>query len=230
MRPLLTIALLLVSSVAFAQTEADHCRRLAPKYGADSEVRMWDGTRVDLMTDEYAIEVDFARKWAEGVGQAVYYGHLTGKKPGLILLAQKNEARFVYRAQTTAAAAGVRVFVEWIRPTPVPDEDAVDVNVGPLNIHVPIRGDSPYDIDDSDEDTDDKVVIPPNALRGYMIQNKDGRWLGKTLPGYINIWVFDRGAAYCWVNKQKAHQAWLSLGFKRDEAEIKTFALVPVED
>ena len=229
MRSFLAIALLLCSSVAFGATEAEHCRRLAPKYGADTEVRMWDGTRVDLMNSEYAFEVDFARKWAEGVGQAVYYGHLTGKKPALILLAQKNEARFVYRAQTTAAATGVRVFVEWIRPEPLPDEDSVDVNVGPLNIHVPLRGDSPYDID-TDEDADDKVVIPPNALRGYMIQNKDGRWLGKTLPGYINIWVFDRSAAYCWVNKQKAHQAWISLGFLRDNAEVKTFALVPVED
>lgn len=220
MKAFLIVALLLINSVSFAQTEADHCRRLAPKYGADLEVRMWDGTRVDLMNSEYAFEVDFAHKWAEGVGQAVYYGHLTGKKPGLILLSQKNEARFVYRAQTTAAAAGVRVFVEWISPDPSPDEDAVDVNVGPLNIHVPIRGDDPYDIDIHD-DTD--------ALRAYMVQNKDGRWLGKTLPGYINIWVFDRSAAYCWVNKQKAHQAWISLGFRKNDATIKEFILTPVE-
>lgn len=227
MRPLLAIALLLVSSVAFAQTEADHCRRLAPQYHAQSEVRMWDGTRVDLLNDEYAFEVDFARKWAEGVGQAVYYGQLTGKKPGLILLAQKNEARFVYRAQTTAARAGVKVFVEWIRPA-TPDEDGVNVNVGPLNIHVPVRGESPYDIDDGDGE--DEAVIPPDALKAYMVQHEDGRWLGKTLPGYINIWVHDRAAAYCWVNKRKAYQAWTSLGFVRDDAEIKTFALVPVED
>ena len=47
------------------------------------EYRLDDGSRVDCLTDEYAIEYDFANKWAEAVGQ-------TGKKPAIVLIL-KNE-------------------------------------------------------------------------------------------------------------------------------------------
>jgi hypothetical protein len=176
---------------------------------------MWDGTRVDLMNAEYAFEVDWAHKWAEGVGQALYYSQLTGKKPGLILLTEKGEARFAYRAQTAAARAGVTVFIEWTDVTEPPKDDAIDINIGPLNIHVPKNAQIPGDLP---------------AVRAYMVQNKDGRWLRRTIPGQVNIWVVDQGSATIWVNKQEAHRVWASLGFLRDNAEVKTFLLVPLEE
>ena len=51
-----------------------------------------DKTKVDCLTDEHAIEVDFAKKWAESVGQSLYYAEMTGKKPaiGLIIGAKDN--------------------------------------------------------------------------------------------------------------------------------------------
>lgn len=54
------------------------------------EYRLDDGCRVDCLTDEYAIEYDFANKWAEAVGQALYYAEKTGKKPAIVLIL-KNE-------------------------------------------------------------------------------------------------------------------------------------------
>ncbi|SDO03181.1 hypothetical protein SAMN04488516_1174 [Desulfonauticus submarinus] len=51
-----------------------------------TEVVMPDGTRCDCITDEYAIEFDFAPKWAEAIGQALYYALQTGKKPGIVLI------------------------------------------------------------------------------------------------------------------------------------------------
>lgn len=66
------------------------------------------------------------------------------------------------------------------------------------------------------------------AVRAYMIQNNNGRWLRRTIPGQINIWIVDQGTATIWVDKQEAHRVWASLGFLRDNAEIKTFLLVPV--
>lgn len=36
------------------------------------EVVLKDKTRIDCLTAEYAIEVDFAKKGAEGIGQALY--------------------------------------------------------------------------------------------------------------------------------------------------------------
>ena len=50
------------------------------------EYRLDDGSRVDCLTEEYAIEYDFANKWAEAIGQSLYYAEKTGKKPAIILI------------------------------------------------------------------------------------------------------------------------------------------------
>lgn len=96
--------------------ENGHSDRLAPKYAAEREVRLQDGSRVDLLNDEYAIEVDWCTglKWAEGCGQALLYAELTGKKPALLLLYKGTPAnqRCLWRARTVCARAGIRVFVE----------------------------------------------------------------------------------------------------------------------
>lgn len=77
------------------------------------EVRLWDRSRVDFMTDDYAFEVDWSKKWAEGVGQALFYGRMTGKKPGLFLLVKDidDERHFIYRARVACDAAGVALGV-----------------------------------------------------------------------------------------------------------------------
>lgn len=94
--------------------ELAEARRLAPKYQAAVEVRLWDDTRVDLLSDEFAIEVDWAPKWAESIGQALYYAELTGKKPAVLLLVvdDPRERKHVYRAQTVCARHGIKLFVE----------------------------------------------------------------------------------------------------------------------
>jgi len=51
------------------------------------EVRLWDKSRCDLLGN-YAIEVDWAHKWAEAVGQSRLYGRITGRPPGIILLVE----------------------------------------------------------------------------------------------------------------------------------------------
>jgi len=49
-----------------------------------------DNSRVDCLLPEYAIEFDFADKWAEGVGQSLYYGLKTKRKPGIVLIMENN--------------------------------------------------------------------------------------------------------------------------------------------
>ena len=56
-----------------------------PSFG-QREFLLWDKTRVDCLTKDYAIEFDFAKKWAESAGQALYYGKMTGKKPAVVLI------------------------------------------------------------------------------------------------------------------------------------------------
>lgn len=55
---------------------------------ATDEFVLPDGARVDVMTEEYAIEIDFTNKWAECIGQALYYGQVTNKKPVCLLLVE----------------------------------------------------------------------------------------------------------------------------------------------
>ncbi len=95
-------------------SENDHCVRLAPKYNAEREVRLQDGSRVDLLTDSHAIEVDWARKWAEGIGQASFYAEMTGKQPAVLLLfdGSERDQRYLWRARVAAARNGIRIFVE----------------------------------------------------------------------------------------------------------------------
>ena len=47
---------------------------------------MPEGTRRDILTDTQAIEVDFADKWAEAIGQSLNYAMQTGKKAGIVLV------------------------------------------------------------------------------------------------------------------------------------------------
>ena len=107
--------ILLLSSPVIAG-EVEECQRLAPKYNAKIEVVLWDQTRVDLLNDEYAFEVDWSRKWAEAIGQSLYYAEVTGKKPAVILLIKnkKAETRYIYRLQTVAAKYNIKVFLEQV--------------------------------------------------------------------------------------------------------------------
>lgn len=94
-------------------TEVWWCERLAQKYGAEVEVRLPDESRVDLLTPEYAIEVDWANKWAEGIGQALYYGLVTERKPAVLLLTRdRDDKLYVVRCQVVCAKYGIKLLVE----------------------------------------------------------------------------------------------------------------------
>ena len=54
--------------------------------GGKIEVTLPDKTRCDCLTDGHAIEFDFGDKWAEAIGQALYYAIQTNKKAGIVLI------------------------------------------------------------------------------------------------------------------------------------------------
>ncbi len=45
----------------------------AAELDGETEVVLPNGTRCDILTDQYALEVDFADKWAEALGQCLNY-------------------------------------------------------------------------------------------------------------------------------------------------------------
>ena len=49
--------------------EKDYVNKYCNGY---KEFVLSDKTRIDCLTDEYAIEYDYAKKWAESIGQALY--------------------------------------------------------------------------------------------------------------------------------------------------------------
>lgn len=64
------------------------------------EAILWDMTRVDCLAKDYAIEFDFAKKWAEAIGQSLYYSKMTGKKPAIVLiLTAPTDYRYVKRVE-----------------------------------------------------------------------------------------------------------------------------------
>lgn len=59
-----------------------------------------DKARIDILTATEAIEVDWAHKWAEGIGQALYYGAVTRKIPVvLLLMGTADETRYLARVR-----------------------------------------------------------------------------------------------------------------------------------
>ena len=86
------IAAVGLSTVAHAkrlQHEAVYTEQWCADHGgseASADVTTPDGKRADCVTADHAIEFDFADKFYEGVGQAVYYGIALDRQPGLVLI------------------------------------------------------------------------------------------------------------------------------------------------
>ncbi len=75
------------------------------------EYRLDDGTRVDCLTKTHAVEFDFAYKWAESVGQALYYAMKTGKGPGVVLILEDDyDVNFFFRLLSVAELYGITVW------------------------------------------------------------------------------------------------------------------------
>ena len=71
---------------------------------------LWDNTRVDCLAKDYAIEFDFAKKWDESIGQALYYAKMTGKKPAVaIILTELSDYRYVKRIERLDN--GIKIFL-----------------------------------------------------------------------------------------------------------------------
>jgi hypothetical protein len=82
-----------------------------------TEVVLPDRTRCDCLTDTHAIEFDFGEKWAEAIGQALYYGIQTGRTPGVVLiLEQEKDNRYWIRLNTVLEQYGLPVTTWKITP------------------------------------------------------------------------------------------------------------------
>ena len=108
---ILSITIVLYPSSKPKHNEKYYQTILCNELNGVMEYRLSDRTRVDCLTQEYAIEVDFAKKWAESIGQALYYSQMTSKQPAVALIVADNEYRFVKRLEKVTDKFLIKVFI-----------------------------------------------------------------------------------------------------------------------
>ena len=92
--------------------ESDYADPWCAARGGVSEKVLADRTRVDCLLPGFAVEVDYAHKWAEAMGQALHYGRMTGRMPGVLLILKKPaDERYVRRLYDDAEHWGLPLFV-----------------------------------------------------------------------------------------------------------------------
>jgi len=87
--PLVGFTLLLlffVATSAQAFPEKHYQNQWCAEQGGQAEVVLADNTRADCITTTHAIEFDFGKKWAEAIGQSLFYSLQTGKRAGIVLI------------------------------------------------------------------------------------------------------------------------------------------------
>jgi len=118
-KTILAIAFLSLGLTACADypTEPEWAIANAERYEAENEVVQWEGSRIDYTTKDFVYEIDWAKKWHEGVGQALWYAILVpDKKPGLILLVKDKdkELKYCLRAQAVCAKYDIKLVIEQV--------------------------------------------------------------------------------------------------------------------
>jgi len=84
------ITLLCIMTSTCYAAEADYTKIWCSQQKGMREVKLADATRCDCITTTHAIEVDYAKKFYEAIGQSLHYSIMTGKVPGILLLIRDN--------------------------------------------------------------------------------------------------------------------------------------------
>lgn len=87
------LILFVLNNISFAfrlHPESWYQENVATKWKAQTEVKVANG-RVDIVGKNYATEVEFADKWKEAIGQALWYAMQTNKQPGIVIICETPE-------------------------------------------------------------------------------------------------------------------------------------------
>ena len=114
-KALLLIIILFISipvSAKHKHLEKDYQETWCKAHNGTMEYKLPDNTRVDCLTADYAVEFDFAPKWAESIGQSLYYANMTNLKPAVVLIMENPAKDFKYlnRLYKVSDKYGINVF------------------------------------------------------------------------------------------------------------------------
>lgn len=117
MKKIFILLLMFISLTAFSQKQHEKYYQnvAAERMHGRTEVVLVDRSRVDIVTDTFAIEVEFAHKWAESIGQSEYYSLELNKKAGIVLITDgRKDDRYVQRLMKVASKLNITVWIIFI--------------------------------------------------------------------------------------------------------------------
>ena len=88
--------IILIFSINIFSNEMDINKAWCSDLGGNDQFRTKDGTYVDCLTDEYAIEVEYDNKWKEGIGQALHYAESTNRKAAILFIKRAKSRKDYY--------------------------------------------------------------------------------------------------------------------------------------
>ena len=87
---MLVIMMVLATTCQAKEKESFYQEQWCNKRGGHLEYKLHDGTRVDcvwpIAGKGFAVEFDFAPKWAEAIGQSLHYARMTGLDAAIVLI------------------------------------------------------------------------------------------------------------------------------------------------
>lgn len=103
--------------------EAYYIEKLTKQLNGESEVRI-KGGRIDILTDSHAIEVEWAPKWKESIGQALWYAMDKNTKPKIILLLKKqSDLKYFLMLNSAIKRVDMEFDTQYIELFNVKDDD-----------------------------------------------------------------------------------------------------------
>lgn len=125
---LFALLLLCFTALARDNPEAFYTRLFASRLqGARIEVTAPDKTRCDILTAAYALEVDFANKWAEAIGQSLHYSLQFNRKAGIVLIMERpGDYKYLRRLYSVIAGYKLPVTV-WTITSPAKSKSGQSV-------------------------------------------------------------------------------------------------------
>lgn len=105
--------LVLLGATGAFGAEQDYTDVFCASVNGDPKYTFDDMTRPDCIDDEFAYEVDWANgsKTYEGIGQALHYATMSGKKPALVLIMKNpTDIRYVLRAKNVDVCPKIHIW------------------------------------------------------------------------------------------------------------------------
>lgn len=83
------------------------------QFDCKMEYKLFDNTRIDCLTPTHAIEFEFANKWAEAIGQSLYYAEVSNRKAGIVLIMEdkEKEQKYLKRLQIVAHKHKIDIWI-----------------------------------------------------------------------------------------------------------------------